>query len=326
MNLRRIVALAALAATVVAACGTAGALAPEIAMRQAARSTFDRDSATYTLSVGGSEAAITALLGEGDARAVSLLRGSRLTVSVDEAGGKDRLALDLDLGDLDHAVELRFLDDTLYARADVNRIAEVLGADPGSIASGVAGAEKAGFDFVRDAVAGKWLSTDTRPLGDFVKGIEQGGSLGIPKLGMEQVRNLLEALGDTFGSEVKVERLGKEDAGDHLRLTIPLRRVYQRLLPALAGTPGMPPPQVLPPAEDIPDRQVSADVWLRDGRIGRAELDLAQFASKSAGRVALRVDIGALRQPVSAPRDAVPVNLFQILGRLAAVFTGGMGG
>jgi hypothetical protein len=143
---------------------------------------------------------------------------------------------------------------------------------------------------------------------------------------MEQVRNLLKALGDTFGSEVKVERLGKEDAGDHLRLTIPLRRVYERLLPALSGTAGVPPPKALPPADDIPDREVSADVWLRDNRIGRAELDLAQFASKSAGRVPLRVDVGSLRQPVSAPRDAVPVNLFQILGRLAAVFTGGMGG
>ena len=325
MNLRRIVALAALAACATAACAQAGALSPEIALRRAARSTLDRDSATYTLSVGGSEAAVTALMGEEDARALSLLRRSRLAVSVDEVDGKERVALDLDLGDLDHAVELRFLDDTLYARADVNRIAEVLGADPASIASAVASAEKAGFDFVRDAVAGKWLSTDTRPVGDFLKGIEQGGA-GIPQLGMDQVHKVLDALGDTFGSEVKVDRLGKEDAGDHLRLTIPLRRVYQRLLPALSGTPGVPPPEALPPAEEIPDRQVSADVWLRDGRIGRAELDLAQFASESAGPVPLRVDIGPLRQPVSAPKDATPINLFQILGRLAAVFTGGMGG
>lgn len=325
MSPRRISILAVLAAIIAGACATAGALSPEIALRRAARSTLDRDSATYTLSVGGSEAAVTALMGEEDARALSLLRRSRLAVSLDEVDGKERVALNLDLGDLDHAVELRFLDDTLYARADVNRIAEVLGADPASIASAVASAEKAGFDFVRDAVAGKWLSTDTRPVGDFLKGIEQGGA-GIPKLGMDQVRKVLDALGDTFGSEVKVDRLGKEDAGDHLRLTIPLRRVYQRLLPALSGTPGVPPPEALPPAEDIPDRQVSADVWLRDGRIGRAELDLAQFASESAGPVPLRVDVGPLRQPVSAPKDATPINLFQILGRLAAVFTGGMGG
>jgi hypothetical protein len=324
MSLRRISALLAVAATIAAACGTAKALAPELALRQAARSTFDRDSATYTISVGGSDAAVRALMEEDDARALSLLRSSSLTVSVDEAGGKDLLALDLDLGDLDHAVELRFVDDTLYARADVKRIADVLGADPRSIDTTVAGAEEAGFGFLREAVAGKWLSVDTRPLGDLLKGIEQGGA-PIPKLGMDQWRNLLKALGDTFGGEVGVERLGKEDAGDHLRLTVPLRRVYQRLLPVLSEA-GMRSPRGLPSVDDIPDRQVSADVWLRDGRISRAELDLAQFASHSAGRVPLRVDVGPLRQPVAAPRDAIPVNLLQLLGRLAAVFTGGMGG
>jgi hypothetical protein len=327
MNLRRTVAVTALIAFVVAACGTAAqVLAPELALREAAQATGNRQSATYTFTLAGSEEALNALLNEGQPpdSALSVLRRSRLAVSVEEAKGT-RMALDLTLGDLQHAVEIRYLDGILYARADVEGIARLFGADPAAIAEVVAGAEGAGFGFLKDAVAGKWLSTDTKPFGDVLKGAEEGGA-GLPQLGMDQVRNLMKAVGDTFGNEVKVDRVGKEDPGEHYRLTVPLRQVFQKLLPALMGAAGQVPPGLVPPAEAIPERDVSADVWLKGDRISRGELDLSQFADKPAGRVALRVDIDPLRQPVSAPKDAVAVNVVELLGRLAGLFTGALGG
>jgi hypothetical protein len=304
-------------------------LAPELALRQAAQATGNRQSATYTFTLAGSDEALNALLNEGQPpdSALSVLRRSRLAISVEETASSakgSRMALDLALGDLDHAVEVRYLDGILYARADVDGIAGLFGADPAAVAGAVAGAEGAGFGFLKDAVAGKWLSADTKPFADVLKGAEGSGA-GVPQLGMDQVRNLMKAIGDTFGNEVKVDRVGKEDPGEHYRLTVPLRRVFQKLLPALLGAAGQVPPGLVPPAEAIPERDVSADVWLKDDHISRGELDLSQFTDKPAGRVALRVDISPLRDEVSAPKDAVAVNLVELLGRLSGLFTGALG-
>jgi hypothetical protein len=335
MNLRRIGAVVVVMGLAVAACGKAAqVVAPRLAVREAAQSTFDEHRGRFTLSLVGDEADLAALLqppgargvpesAEGDRRFLDVLRASRIVVSLDggdkESIEDDRFALNVDLGDVDRAVELRMVDKKMYLRGDVAGMARLFEAEPGDLAKLVDGARQAGLDFVAEAVAGTWLSLDLAPLEAMAKGAaaERGGEL--PDMGAAQFSKLLEAVSSTFGEDVDVTRLGQEDAGQHYRLTVPVRRVYERLVPALGQLFALPGMEALPPATEVPDRSVSLDVWTSDGRINRAELELGQFAPQPpAGRVALRVDVDKLDGDIKAPGDAVEVNVMQIFGQLMA--------
>jgi len=326
MNPRRIAAVVVVMGLAVAACGQAAeVVAPRIAVREAAQSTFDEHRGRFTLSLVGDEADLAAMFEatDEDRRYIDVLRKSRIVVSLDggdqDSLDDDRFALEVDLGEVDRAVELRMVDKTMYLRGDVAGMARLFEAEPGDLAEVADGARKAGLDFVADAFAGKWLSLDLAPLESMAKGAaaQQGGEL--PDLGFTQFSKLLEAVSQTFGEDVDVKRLDQEDAGRHYLLTVPLRRVYERLAPALGQMLAMPGLETLPPATEVPDRAVSLDVWTDDGLINRAELDLGQFAPQPpAGRVALRVDVDELDGDIKAPDDAVKVDFTQILGQLMA--------
>jgi hypothetical protein len=336
MNLRRSTALAAIvaAAMTLAACGARSALAPRVALREAAEATSAQAGTTLTLSLVGRDADINALLDEGPPRSaeerksLAVLRTSHLTVSTDRGAdtaspADDRFAVDLTIGDVDHAVELRMVDRVLYARVDVAGLARQFDADPAAAERAVAGAGAAGLGFLSEAVAGRWISTDVGPLA----AKPSGGPPAIPGLPAGGIAGLVEAVKATFGQNVAVARLPVDDTGDHYRLTVPLRQVYQRLLPTLGGLAGgLPGRETMPPVEAVPDRSVTADVWVSGGRIVRGELDLAQFAEhavgKPTGRVALRLDIAPLKGGIKAPENALEVDLSQLFGHLAGVQPG----
>lgn len=345
MTKRRAGVLVTLGVLIVAACGTAEVLAPPLSVREAAKATFEQSRLSFTVSLVGSEQDIVAAFGEGgslspeDKKGLAVMQDSRLTFSMDrgrdtDSAEDDNVALDLKLGDIDHAVEVRMVDDALYARADVPAIARLFDAPPGAVERGVAQAAEMGFGFVADAAAGRWLSTDLTPFSSFLKGLEAGAVPGIPEVGLEGAQQLLDALADAWSSDVKVDRLDADGTGDHYRLTASLRQVYERLLPAFKGLLGFP-GAALPPAGEVPDRAVEADVWVRDGKLVRAEFDLAQLADHAkisgdtpypGGRVALRIDIAARPDAITAPEGAVKVDLIELFGRLAGGFTEGFSG
>jgi hypothetical protein len=87
----------------------------------------------------------------------------------------------------------------------------------------------------------------------------------------------------------------------------------------------------LPAAGDVPDRPASLDVWVKSGRVSRLEVDLGQFlpASPGTGRVALRLDIDREASGLTAPSDAVDVDIAAVLQNLFSQFgefLGGLGG
>jgi hypothetical protein len=335
MTFRRSTALAALAAIVLAACGAAQTLAPRVALREAVKATAAQAGTALTFGLVGSEADINTLLNQGkelsaeERKGLAALRTSRLTVSTDRGAdtvspADDRFAVDLTLGDVAHAVEIRMVDKVLYARADVAGLARQFDADPASVDKAVAGAGAAGLGFLSEAAAGHWISTDLSPL------VQQGNWAlpGVPGLPAGGIAGLIEAAKATFGQDVAIARLKPDDTGDHYGLTVPLRRVYERLLPAIGGlTGGLPGAGAVPPLDAVPDRSVTADAWVSGGRIVRGELDLSQFAEqgsagKPAGRVALRVDIAELQGGVKAPEGAVKVDFSEIFSRLAGAVPG----
>ena len=343
MMLRRALVPTVLAALLLAGCGeSAEKLSPREAVREAAKTTASLKEGSFKLSVVGSEEGLNAVFNEGapltaeDREGLDVVRNGHVVFST----GNNKFGLDVKAGDLDHAFELRYVDGKLYARADVAGLGKLFGATPEEVNQTVqAASSQPGFEFIAAAAAGKWLQADFTALKgtfeDLVKGLEKstGGSLPGPS-GTQPTGNettaLTDAIDKVFNENVVVEKLESDGVGDHYVAKVTsLRTFYGQLLPTLQQyMDRIPNADRFPAANLIPDKPGSLDVWVKDGRVSRVELDMAQFSEPkaNAGRVAIRLDIDRDAPTLAAPPDAVTVDLAgiiqQFVGRFGQFFEG----
>lgn len=341
-RLRRAVLAGVASVLVLTGCGAAEKLSPRVAVREAAERTTKQDEGSFKLSVVGSDAGFDALfaadpLTAEDRKSLELVRKGHIVVSA--AAG--RFGLDVKAGDIDHIVELRFIDQKLYARADVAEIARLAGGSADEITAGIEGmAQQEGFGFLRDAVGGKWLVADLSAFGDLAKGYGKmfegltGGSTPTsgPAASAEDAsafKALKDAVGKALSEDVSIKEEKSDDTGDHYVATVKsLRSFYAKVKPALdqalpaLGIPGMSDP--LPAPDEVPDRPASLDVWIKGGRVVRLQLPIAQLDPEgtTSSDVALRLDIDRSAPSLSAPADAVAVDVAGIIGGYMRQFSG----
>ncbi len=233
-------------------------------------------------------------------------------VSVNVAGNED-------------AVELRAVGKTLYARADVAGIMTAFGEDPGQLDAISQQATAQGFEFVRPALEGEWLS---------VQGIDQlakmfGGAVATPSA---EQRRLVENFTEALKQSTQVSSEGEDDAGSHLVATLPLRESYQHFLELAEGIgQGFPTTQQFPPVSEVPDEEIRVDTWVQDDRLSQVEFDFLQLNDVVEGedipegveQLALRLTIDEFTDEVEAPEGATPVDVQQILQGLFGGFRPG---
>lgn len=337
MTLRRALIAAVVSALVLAGCGADEKLSPQEAVREAAKETAGQKEGSYKLSVVGSEDGLNAIfnggapLTEEDRQGLTLLRNGHIVLST----GNDKFGLDIKAGDLEHAFELRYVDKKLYARADVAGLGKLFGGSPEEIDQTVqALASQEGLEFVAAAGAGKWIQADFSTLkgtfDDLVKGFQEstGGSLPGPdgaKPTESETTAIRDAFDKAFDEDVSIEKLESDSVGDHYVAKVTsLRSFYAKLAPVVQQYMNrFPSPEQFPGAGDIPDKPGSLDVWVKDGRVSRVELDMAQFAPAppaGAGRVAIRLDIDREAPTLAAPSGAVTVDLAGLFQRFLGQF------
>ena len=336
--LRRALVPTVLAALLLAGCGeSAEKLSPQEAVREAAKTTAGLKEGSFKLSVVGTEEGLNAVFNEGapltdeDRKGLNLLRNGHVIFST----GNDKFGLDVKAGDLDHAFELRYVDSKLYARADVAGVGKLFGTSPDEINQTVqAIASQPGLEFIAAAAAGKWLQADfTQLKGTFdelVKGLEDrtGGSLPGPngtQPTSEEATALRDAIDKAFDENVIIEKVGSDSVGDHYVAKVTsLRTFYGNILPTLQQyMDRLPNADQIPTANFIPDKPGSLDVWVKDGRVSRVELDMAQFSptpQAGAGRTAIRLDINREAPTLAAPSDAVTIDLAGLIQQFVGQF------
>ena len=135
----------------------------------------------------------------------------------------------------------------------------------------------------------------------------------------------IERFTDALGDTAEVTLGDKEGPGDHLVATVNLREAYASLA-EIAGTLTQVPGSELPPESEVPDQDISVDVWIDGGNLTQAELDLTQMADlgdselpEGVEQLAFRIGIEEFTGGVEAPDGATEVDLMQI-------FSGLMGG
>lgn len=295
---------------------------PKQALSEAIDAFGDYEGVTLEMSLQADPADL-ATEGTPPAAAEAIVDSS-LTVSAmgGETPADAQVAITVNVGGNEDAVELRAVGGAFYARADVHELVETFEGDMTAIDTAVQQASAAGFDFAEAVAAGEWIG---------VEGLDRlAQQFGLPQAtpDPEQAAAFAERLAAILDDNARVTSEGTDDVGAHLRVTVPLAETGEEIVDALQTFAG-PSAGALPAdsLEGIPDADVPVDVWISDGRLVQIELDFIAIAEElgepppdGVDELGLRMTLDEFTGGVEAPEDFVEIDLQQILqGFLGAV-------
>jgi hypothetical protein len=241
--------------------------------------------------------------------------GSSITVSRTETAGTADAdsQTSVKVGDINDAIETRMVDKKLYVRADIPGLINKFGRSGTDLQALLKEAEAHHLNFVRPAVQGKWL---------YLKGLDQlgksmGSTTGAKLPSDNKKRQLTDEFEQRLLSSLTVKTVGEDSAGTHMEASIPARQAYaalQQLIPNAGHS--VPPGAAMPSPGSIPNKPITVDVWVRDGKLTQIELDLKRLmalgekpAPAGVHQLAIRIAISDFTGTIEAPAGAVPVDL-----------------
>lgn len=323
--MRKLLTALAACLLVLTACDDGGPSAeenPKDAVTTALESLSEAEGMTVTLSLVA-DASDLVELSEGsltEEQADQIVESS-ITVAGNNAENVEdsQAEVTADVAGVDNAVEIRVVGSTLYARAEVEALADTFGADTSQLDAVAQQASAQGMDFVGPALEGEWIG---------LEGLDQlTQAAGVSQELTDQQRKLQRELVNALEQSSRMSFEGSDDAGDHVVATISVRDAYEGFAEAMQGLGQAGAP--LPPTSQIPDENVQVDLWVDGGELTQVEFDflqLARFADEPVdvpdGRLALRLELEQGEVSVEAPEDAVTVDVQQLMQG----FLGGMGG
>ncbi|HWC36671.1 MAG TPA: hypothetical protein VG650_17825 [Mycobacteriales bacterium] len=199
---------------------------------------------------------------------------------------------------------------SLYARIDLHYFLGLVNGAPSfnRLSRQVAGAPT----FVRDALAGKWISVPAATLKS-LSGLAHGQAGATPSAG--KFLSLSNKVLTTFLNDLTVTRIASGST-DHLGLDFRLRSAisdeYAAVSPMLSalipGGSGLP---ALHPA-NIPDVAVHLDAYVTNGALSKLVLDAGQFDTHEHISVPIELNISQQGPTITAPGGATPVDLTSI--------------
>lgn len=304
---------------------------PKGALVSGLRSLLESETLTQTITVQSDTASLVAL-GEGDIdeETAGKILSSSVQVSATQADNpEDASSLILVNIAGNDDLEVRFVEGDLYLRADVASILETFGQDPSqldAITSQVQG--QAGFEWVDEAMAGEWLV-----INDAVALAEQLG--GASAINGEQQRQLVNELLRTVEQNATVTEEGEDEAGTHLRATLPLRETVQDIMDAIPDA-GMGTAEMEQSLQDVPDADVPLDFWISDGTVSQIAFDVTEFAAALEGsddeefpegveEFSVVIAIEEFDGTIDPVADATAIDTAAVGQALSGMMTGGMG-
>jgi hypothetical protein len=278
-------------------------LEPKLELRTAAQHLADARQAGFTLKLTGSaDDLIKALeVPAGEADVVRTLFSSSVTIAYDE----QRARLAATVGDVT-GTEIRFVDGTVYAKAPMAELAEKFGGDLETVRrEAVTEVPALGTFF-----DGGWIAVDAKEAAQGAYGLSEEDLDA--KKALTELRagasNLLE------GAEVVRD---PADRG-HLTVTSSTTKAYAEVK-RLMSTVGGPLGEELGAAP--PDRPIVLDLWVADGKLTAAEVNVLQFVDGATGRAAVRLEVST-GEPITAPEGANRIDPV-VLGSTGVSLAGG---
>lgn len=329
--MRKTAALVVALLLLMGACSGSRSEDPKAALISAMENTAASEGLTTRLSLRSTPESLDALaradggtgIEEEDAEKILT---SSITVSTRGSGEEGSFEMVVNIAGEDD-FEMKAIDQVLYFRADVQGLVETFGGDPSDIGAAVEQAEAQGLGFVRPAAEGRWMSIEG--LKDTAQQMTGQTPPALPK--QEQ---LIEDLTESFEANATVTSKGREDVGEHLVVSVPLKATYESFAKAFAQLGRQLPVGQLPDVSEVPNEEITLHVWVDDDRVTQVDLDLIQVARLTEGAEEVPEDVkqfGVLAQieefedEIEVPENAVAIDPQQIFGLLGGLVMGGMG-
>ncbi|MFK0190400.1 hypothetical protein [Kitasatospora sp. NPDC090308] len=231
--------------------------------------------------------------------------------------------------------DFRLVGDKAYLKVDVRGIAQLAGEDGPEFESGLDQLPPEAAP-LKDLVGGKWVSVDVAKLQELSQQAAGGGAAGkgatpkpSPSLDPSVLNDFCDSLSDALSDNVTLEDKGKSaDADDVIRVSAPARPLVEALYKSFTGVAKNIPGSPGLPAEgdfaDVPDRKLSADVQIKDGRPQAVTFDFAQLVEKSdwSAHLPLRIGISTDGTTQGAPTGATEIDLGQLQEMFASMAGG----
>ncbi|WP_143686975.1 hypothetical protein [Streptomyces sp. TLI_171] len=230
--------------------------------------------------------------------------------------------------------DLRLVDGKMYVKADVRGIAGLMGEDTSKIDEAMSALPPEAAP-IKDVVDGKWLALDMKKFEELTGGSAKakGKDIGrgavpeaMPSIDPSAIREFTKSLKDALADNVTLEDKGKSGDADLIRVSAPARPLVKAMTKSVesltASIPGYP---ALPSGEDdlkdVPDRNFSADVLIKNGKAQAVTFDLAQFDDKLDPSVhfPIRLAFSNDAAPLTAPAGASELDLTKFQEAFAAM-------
>jgi hypothetical protein len=284
------------ALAVVAGCaGTIKQVEPKLALRDAAQQLGGQKRGGFALKFTGSADDLIAAAKRdpdftaGDTDSVKALFNTTLTVAFDRDA--KATSVNATIGGVP-GTELRVVGQTLYVKAPVDELVRKFGVGSAPI-DRLKRQDKALAAFFD----GGWVSLDT-------KGLRQNAGLPVPDATNEKAAAEIKKSARNLVDGATVTRDPKD--ADHLIVTTSTTKAYselKRLITAVAGDK--------PFADTFPaapkDRPITLDLWLDNGKLTAAEINILQFVDGATGRVAVRLELTP-GGPIEAPAGTTKID------------------
>ncbi|HEX2058824.1 MAG TPA: hypothetical protein VHI71_10710 [Actinomycetota bacterium] len=323
----RFAALLCAAVLLAGACSDGGeeqaAENPEQAFSDALEALGDYEGVTIEMTVEGDAASLAAQdMTEEEAQK---LLDSSLTLSTKGGTPEDAQAeIAVNVAGNEDAVELRVVEQSLYARVEVRDLVEEFGGNAAEIDATVQQATAQGFDFAQPLVDGEWIGVE-----NINELAEQFGGGQLPTPDPEEAQAVADEIARIFEQNASVTSEGSDDVGAHLVVSVPLRETLSESLDALQGLSGAPAGAIPGDAlQEVPDASIPVDAWISDGQLVQVEFDFVKIAEaldepqpEGVEDLAIRATLDEFTEDVEAPSDFTAINLQEILQS----FFGGLG-
>lgn len=348
-------AMIVLVALVLAACGGARDVADD--PRQALRDAFERtaawDGTSVTVRIDADVDALLAAdesdeLTEDQARAILDGQATVRSYTGDDLADRsdDEGEFLVATGDTTVIHVITVGMEQLFVRSEVREAVERFGDErvAGELDAAELQAQQFGIDFASEFFAGAWLSLrGAQELSDMY-----GAAAGLETPEPEEIESFLaelEASIDRFLSDVTIEHLGRDAAGEHLRVVATADRFGQLAVEivdrasALAALQfGMPAAALADELQketaEAPDVDIPIEVWLDRGVVRQVGFDVVEFARRNGDtaevevppdvdRFVLLAEFEEFGGGVDLPKDAIEVDLTELMGRFMGHGFGG---
>jgi hypothetical protein len=248
---------------------------------------------------------------------------------------KDKLqsAAALTTGNGQNLVEVRAVDGTVYARADLKAVAGLAKDTTGKDAALdqlLSGAEELpdSLSSVKDAVAGKWVSIDPKEYQEFSEQMEQsqggsgGGTVDPDAVSPETQRTAMKALTSAFSKNTTYKDAGSKDGVDHITASANAKDVAEDLKAGLEPIEDQLPDSFkMSKLDDAPDKTVKADLAVKDEELESITVDLAQFDPQIDAELPLKLDFDNSAEPVTKPGSSTPLKPQDVMGAVVYLRT-----